>query len=418
MLPPADPRGTTTSRYRYRTIVSRRLSPLHRQPIGRHLDGEPCGQRERGGAADEGTDRRGKHRGNIMPTKDVDGKPLTESKQLLDAWQEFLGRKFTCVDLPGAAYAPVTADDDDGEVTEEELEKCLRVLHDNKAPGCDGIPIEAYRGSPAAKQELFAIVRLMWKTEVIPPALVRGTFGKARLPTLAITEQFDWCATDISCYPCWFCTACEMLLSRGWPRHKLVFVETWLSWQRSAAATADGCRASGREASSGHVYRLPRCLRHHQPPLPGRVLGSCRSTAQDPPHSEGHLRWGNRDGASALTERRDIVFRTVSRPSRRHPRRYLQPAVFYAWFGPNLQAARHRRPGHWRPIPGWRDGNQARVRRRRRSARLDGSWGFWACLCTGEWLQNIRVDGDVGAQVEGHACACPGASTSVDGSGG
>ena len=121
---------------------------------------------------------RGKHRGNIMPTKDVDGKPLTESKQLLDAWQEFLGRKFTCADIPGAAYAPVTADDDnDGDVTEEELEACLRVLHDNKAPGCDGIPIEAYRGSPAAKQELFAIVRLMWQTEVIPPALVRGTFG-------------------------------------------------------------------------------------------------------------------------------------------------------------------------------------------------------------------------------------------------
>ena len=120
----------------------------------------------------------GKHRGNIMPTKDVDGKPLTESKQLLDAWQEFIGRKFTCADLPGAAYAPVSTDDDDddGEVTEEELETCLRVLHDNKAPGCDGIPIEAYRGSPAAKQELFAIVRLMWKTEVIPPALVRGTF--------------------------------------------------------------------------------------------------------------------------------------------------------------------------------------------------------------------------------------------------
>ena len=38
------------------------------------------------------------------------------------------------------------------------------------------IPIEAYRGSPTAKQELFAIVRLMWQTEVIPPALVRGTF--------------------------------------------------------------------------------------------------------------------------------------------------------------------------------------------------------------------------------------------------
>ena len=40
---------------------------------------------------------RGKHHGNIMPTKAVDGKPLTEAKQLLDAWQEFLGMKFTCV---------------------------------------------------------------------------------------------------------------------------------------------------------------------------------------------------------------------------------------------------------------------------------------------------------------------------------
>ena len=68
---------------------------------------------------------RGKHRGNIMPNKDVDGKPPTESKQLLDAWQEFLGRKFTCADIPGAAYAPVTAgDDNDGDVMEEELECC------------------------------------------------------------------------------------------------------------------------------------------------------------------------------------------------------------------------------------------------------------------------------------------------------
>ena len=47
-------------------------------------------------------------------------KPLTESKQLLGVWQEFLGRKFTCADIPGAAYAPVTADDDnDRDVTEE-----------------------------------------------------------------------------------------------------------------------------------------------------------------------------------------------------------------------------------------------------------------------------------------------------------
>ena len=63
--------------------------------------------------------------------------------------------------MPGAAYTPITANDDDLEVTGEELETCLRVLHDNKAPGCDGIPIEAYRDSPAASQELCPIVRLM-----------------------------------------------------------------------------------------------------------------------------------------------------------------------------------------------------------------------------------------------------------------
>ena len=97
-----------------------------------------------------------------MPTKAVDGKPLTESKHLLDAWQEFLGRKLTCADIRGAAYSPVTADNDNArDVTEEEMEACLRVLHDNKAPGYDGIPIEVYRGPPAAIQELFAIVRLM-----------------------------------------------------------------------------------------------------------------------------------------------------------------------------------------------------------------------------------------------------------------
>ena len=49
-----------------------------------------------------------------MPTTAVDGKPLTESKQRLDAWQESLGRNSTCADMPGAAYAPVTAEDNDG----------------------------------------------------------------------------------------------------------------------------------------------------------------------------------------------------------------------------------------------------------------------------------------------------------------
>ena len=120
---------------------------------------------------------RGKRGGNVMPTKAADGRPLTEARQLLHAWQDFLGKKFTCADVPGTAYVPEMADDDNDtdDVTEEELETCLRVLRDNKAPGWDGIPIEVYRGSPAARTELFAIGRLMWNIEDIPPALVRGT---------------------------------------------------------------------------------------------------------------------------------------------------------------------------------------------------------------------------------------------------
>ena len=169
MLPPAEPRGAMTPWHRHRTSVSRRLSSLHRRPGGRHRDGEPCGQCPR--SAERQWEAPWKHHAYQGCRRQV-----TESKQLLDAWQEFLDRNFTCADIPGAAYAPVTADDDnDGEVTEEELESCLRVLHDNKALGCGGIPIEEYSDSPA-KQELFAIVHLMWQTKVIPPALVRGTF--------------------------------------------------------------------------------------------------------------------------------------------------------------------------------------------------------------------------------------------------
>ena len=100
---------------------------------------------------------------------------------------------------------------------------------------------------------------------------------------------------------------------------------------------------------SNRWSRLSRCLRHHQPPLPGRVLDSCRSTAQYPPHSEGHLRKGTLDGASALTERRDDVFGDISRQRRCHPGRHLQPAVFYTRVEPNFQAERHRWPRNWRP---------------------------------------------------------------------
>ena len=259
--------------------------------------------------------------------------------------------------MPGVAYAPVTANDDnDGYVTEEELEVCLRVLYDNNATGCNGIPIEAYRDSPAAKQELFAIVRLMWKTEVITPALVRGTF--VMLYKKSLIDNFgNYRAIGLMCHS--YTLLSMLVLHRMRDDVESRLAETQSDFRRERGGRdnvmllrllMDAVLRAGKQR--GHVYRLPHCLRHHQPPLPGRVFDSCRSTAQDPPHSEGHLRRGNNDGTSALGERRVTVFGAISRQTRRHPGRHIQPAVCYARAGPNFQAARHRWPWHWRPLHG------------------------------------------------------------------
>ena len=58
----------------------------------------------------------------------------------------------------------------------DELAVCLKALRSGKATGCDNVPIEAYRGSLHATNELFRICRMMWHSERIPPELVRGTF--------------------------------------------------------------------------------------------------------------------------------------------------------------------------------------------------------------------------------------------------
>ena len=47
---------------------------------------------------------------------------------------------------------------------------------DLNAPGCDNVPVKAYRGSVEATKKLFRICCLVWHTERIPPELVRGMF--------------------------------------------------------------------------------------------------------------------------------------------------------------------------------------------------------------------------------------------------
>ena len=111
-----------------------------------------------------------------MPSRCGQGVPFTDSEQLLVAWQEFLGKKFSCADRPGAAYAPEPpfAETEDI-VTFEEFDECLRAIHKGKTPGWD-TPIEAYLSSESAKQELYEIVCIMRCNEDIPPDLFRAIF--------------------------------------------------------------------------------------------------------------------------------------------------------------------------------------------------------------------------------------------------
>ena len=114
-------------------------------------------------------------RTSCNPSKGADGRPITTTTQLLSKWKKFLG----------ANFQRPTADADrnlENLVAEEdvlgydELGVCLKALRSGKATGCDNAPIEAYRGSVHATNELFRICRMMWHSERIPPELVRGTF--------------------------------------------------------------------------------------------------------------------------------------------------------------------------------------------------------------------------------------------------
>ena len=111
----------------------------------------------------------------VNPSRDLNGDMLVTQDQLLAEWSKFLGAKFASPDADrNRPLEHLTAEDD--ELGDDELRKCLQALRCGKAAGCDGVPVEAYRGSVEATTELFRICRLMWTTERIPAELVRGMF--------------------------------------------------------------------------------------------------------------------------------------------------------------------------------------------------------------------------------------------------
>ena len=116
-----------------------------------------------------------RHTRSINPSKDINGDLLVTQDQLLDEWSKFLGAKFASPDADKSRSLKCLPAEDD-ELGDEELHTSLEALRCDKAPGCDNVPVEAYRGSVEATKELFRICRLMWYTERIPPELERGMF--------------------------------------------------------------------------------------------------------------------------------------------------------------------------------------------------------------------------------------------------
>ena len=115
---------------------------------------------------------------SVKPTKSSNGSPFTNNEDLLKAWHEFLGKKFACVDRPGAVYAPGIdmREPHEDEIMREEFEECVKALRAGRAPGVDETPIEVYLASPAANQELYELVCLIWRKEDVPPNLVHALF--------------------------------------------------------------------------------------------------------------------------------------------------------------------------------------------------------------------------------------------------
>ena len=116
-----------------------------------------------------------RHTRSINPSEDLNGNLLVSQDQLLGEWSKFLSAKFESPDADkNMSLECVTAEDD--ELGDEELHKCPEALRCDKAPGCDSVPVEAYRGSVEATKELLRICRLMWQNERIPLEIVRGMF--------------------------------------------------------------------------------------------------------------------------------------------------------------------------------------------------------------------------------------------------
>ena len=115
---------------------------------------------------------------SCQPSKSKEGDTFETPEQLAEAWAVFAEEKFQRTDrekerLKPPDLGPSSTREDDVP-TDAVLEKCLKRMKSRKAPGWDGIPVEIYQQSCAARSDLFDLVRRCWAEEEVPEKLVVG----------------------------------------------------------------------------------------------------------------------------------------------------------------------------------------------------------------------------------------------------
>ena len=109
-----------------------------------------------------------------QPTKDEQGNLITNTQQQLEAWAVFLETKFAARDNEPVVDLQSQTEEDVEDVTLEEVKSAVKHLKCNKAPGTDDIPIEQYKVSDRACEELLYLIKLIWIEEEVPEDFVLG----------------------------------------------------------------------------------------------------------------------------------------------------------------------------------------------------------------------------------------------------
>ena len=116
-----------------------------------------------------------KRNGNkfIQPSKDLLGNQIVDDAQQLDSWATFLDSKFAA----GPNEQEVMLDDNDEpeiipSISLDEVKACRDKLKSGKACGPDSTPIEQFKASDAATEELHHVLSSIFDNESIPDNFV------------------------------------------------------------------------------------------------------------------------------------------------------------------------------------------------------------------------------------------------------